>query len=42
MEVDLGELGRKSLHVNARRLYQRSKGTQLTLLAFTEIKSDGA
>jgi len=32
--------GRKWMRVNARRLYQRSKGTQITLLAFVE-NSDG-
>src|SRR5262249_16478263 len=41
LEMDLGLVGRKTLRVNARRLYQRTKGTQLTLLAFTEIKPDG-
>jgi hypothetical protein len=34
IEVDIPVLGRKSLMVNARRLQERSKGTQLTMLAF--------
>jgi two-component system CheB/CheR fusion protein len=37
VQLDLPLAGRKLLRVNARRLYQRSKGTQLTLLAFTEL-----
>jgi two-component system CheB/CheR fusion protein len=40
LEHDFGPLGRKALLVNARRLYQRSKGTQITLVAFNEL--DGA
>jgi two-component system CheB/CheR fusion protein len=35
LSIDL-PFGKKNLHVNARRIYQRSKGTQLTLLAFSE------
>jgi len=34
IEVDIPVLGRKSLMVNARRLQERSNGTQLTMLAF--------
>jgi two-component system CheB/CheR fusion protein len=36
VELNLGPSGRKLLRINARRLFQRSKGTQITLLAFSE------
>jgi two-component system CheB/CheR fusion protein len=36
IQVELPVLGRKSLIINARRLYQRGRGTQLTMLAFTD------
>jgi two-component system CheB/CheR fusion protein len=39
IEHDFGPLGRKTLLVSARRLYQRTKGTQLTLLAITNVQT---
>lgn len=38
LDHKFGELGRKILLVSARRLHQRSKGTQITLVAFSEVK----
>jgi two-component system CheB/CheR fusion protein len=42
LDVNLSDHGRKLLRINARRLYQRSKGTQLTLLAFTDQSDHSA
>jgi two-component system CheB/CheR fusion protein len=36
IQVELPIVGRKSLIINARRLHQRSRGTQLTMLAFSD------
>ena len=37
IQVELPIVGRKSLIINARRLHQRSRGTQLTMLAFSDV-----
>jgi two-component system, chemotaxis family, CheB/CheR fusion protein len=37
LEHDFGPLGRRCLLVSARRLVQRTKGTQLTLLAINDV-----
>jgi two-component system, chemotaxis family, CheB/CheR fusion protein len=38
IDHDFGSVGRKIFNVNAHRLIHRGKGTQITLLAFTEVR----